>query len=89
MPRTYARKENDCIRCCEGVEGRPLGADLQGQAPNHLKLRRLRAGVVSVKEKVRRDRVRWESGRRTQANRYIPEASYGRGWLFNDEEILR
>ena len=32
-------------------EGRPLGVGLQEQAPNHLKLLWLRAGVVSVKEK--------------------------------------
>jgi len=36
---------------CVRDEGRPLGAGLQGQASNHLKLRWLRAGVVSVKEK--------------------------------------
>ena len=32
-------------------EGGPLGAGLQEQAPNHLKLRWLRARVVSVKDK--------------------------------------
>ena len=32
-------------------EGRPLGAGLQEQASNHLKLHRSRAVVVSVKEK--------------------------------------
>ena len=44
-------------------EGRPLGIGLQGQVPNHLKLRRLRSGVVSVKEKVPQDGIRCESGR--------------------------
>jgi len=34
-----------------GDEGRPLGAGLQEQAPNHLKLHWLRAIVVSVEEK--------------------------------------
>ena len=42
-----------CVRCCTGDEGRPLGTGLQEQVSNHLKLRRLRAGVVSVKEKAR------------------------------------
>jgi len=35
---------------CVRDEGRPLGAGLQEQTPNHLKLRWLRASVVSVKE---------------------------------------
>jgi hypothetical protein len=34
-------------------EGRTLGVGLQEQVPNHLKLRWLRARVVSVKEKSR------------------------------------
>ena len=34
----------NCIR----DEGRPLGAEHQGQAPNHLKLRRSRVGVVNI-----------------------------------------
>ena len=41
----------DGVRNCARDEGRPLGAGLQEQAPNPLKLRRLRASVVSVKEK--------------------------------------
>jgi len=39
-------------------EGRPLGAGLQEQAPNHLKLHWSRAIVVSIKEKAGRDLVR-------------------------------
>jgi hypothetical protein len=39
------------MRICARDEGRPLGAGLQEQAPNHLKLLWSRAGVVSVKEK--------------------------------------
>ena len=39
------------VRNCARDEGRPLGVGLQEQAPNHLKLRWLRARVVSVKEK--------------------------------------
>ena len=39
------------MRCCTGDEGWPLGAGVQAQAPNHLKLHVLRARVVSVEEK--------------------------------------
>ena len=42
MPRSYMKDE-----------GWPLGAGLREQAPNPLKLRWLRARVVSVKEKAR------------------------------------
>jgi hypothetical protein len=39
-------------RSCTGDEGKPLGAGLQGQARNHLKLLPAKAGgIVSVKEK--------------------------------------
>jgi len=38
-------------RSCTRDEGRPLGAGLQEQAPNHLKLLWSNARVVSVKEK--------------------------------------
>jgi hypothetical protein len=41
------------VRNCARDEGRPLGAGLQEQAPNHLKLLWLRAMVVSVEEKAR------------------------------------
>lgn len=44
-------------RCTED-EGRPLEAALQEGASNHLKLRRSRALVVSVKEKAELDSVR-------------------------------
>jgi hypothetical protein len=39
------------VRCCTGDEGRPLGAGVQAQAPNRLKLQRSRAVVGSVEEK--------------------------------------
>ena len=39
-------------------EGGPFGAAMQVEASNHRKLRRLRAGVVSVTEKARQDPVR-------------------------------
>ena len=70
MPRTQSRREViPRQRCCTGDEGRPFGASLQGKAPNHLKLHRSRAVVVSVEEKAGLDPVRWEPGRRTRVNR--------------------
>ena len=44
-------------RSCMKDEGRPLGAGLQEQASNHLKLHWLRVIVVSVKEKARQKTV--------------------------------
>jgi hypothetical protein len=44
------RVDIDAVRNYARDEGGPLGAGLQEQAPNHLKLHRLTAGVVSVKE---------------------------------------
>jgi hypothetical protein len=41
---------------------------LQGEAANHREVRRSRAGVLSVAEKARRERVRCGSRRRAQAN---------------------
>ena len=55
--------------CCTKDEGRPLGAVMQVKAPNHLKLLRSKAVVVSVKEKVSLDGIRWAPWRRTQVNR--------------------
>jgi len=48
-PRTHSEVAG--VRCCTGDEGRSLGAGLQEQAPNPLKLQRSRAAVVSVEEK--------------------------------------
>jgi hypothetical protein len=39
------------VRNCTKDEGRPFGAALQGEAPNHLKLLGSKAPVVSVEEK--------------------------------------
>jgi len=44
-------------RSCMKDEGRPLGAGLQEQALNHLKLHWLRVIVVSVREKARQKTV--------------------------------
>ena len=61
VPRTHRRKE---VRCCARDGGRSSGAGRQGQAPNHRKLRRSRAVVVSVAEKAGHDPVRCGSERR-------------------------
>jgi hypothetical protein len=50
--------ECDACACCTKDDGRSLGAALQEAASNHLKLRWLKAMVVSVKEKARLDLVR-------------------------------
>ena len=44
----------DCVESCARDEGRPFGVGLQGQAPNHAKLLRLRAVVVSIGVKAMR-----------------------------------
>jgi RNA-directed DNA polymerase len=61
VPRTHRRKE---VRNCVRDGGRPSGAGRQGQASNHRKLRRSKAGVVSVAEKAGLDLVRYGSERR-------------------------
>ena len=50
----------ESVHNCARDEGRLLGVGLQEQAPNHLKLRWLRARVVSVKEKSRQKIVTGE-----------------------------
>ncbi|HMI71473.1 MAG TPA: reverse transcriptase domain-containing protein, partial [Solirubrobacteraceae bacterium] len=67
-------KEDRCrrsmhrMRCCTGDGGWPSVVALQGEAANHRELRRSRAGVVSVAEKARDQRVRCGSRRRARAN---------------------
>jgi RNA-directed DNA polymerase len=61
VPRTHRRKK---VRGCARDGGRSSGAGRQGQAPNHRKLRRSRAVVVSVAEKAGHDPVRYGSERR-------------------------
>jgi retron-type reverse transcriptase len=71
VPRTL--KEDRCrrrlrrMRCRTGDGGWPSAVALQGEAANHRELLRSRAGVVSVAEKARRERVRCGSRRRAQA----------------------
>jgi RNA-directed DNA polymerase len=72
VPRT--QKEDRCrrryrrMRCCTRDGGWPSAVALQGEAANHREVRRSRAGVLSVAEKARRERVRCGSRRRAQAN---------------------
>src|ERR1700680_2236518 len=66
VPRTHRRKE---VRNCWRDGGSSSGAGRQGQASNHRKLRRSKAGVVSVAEKAGLDPVRYGSERRARANR--------------------
>jgi retron-type reverse transcriptase len=71
VPRTLkeARCRTDLrMRCCMRDGGWPSVVALQGEAANHRELRRSRAGVVSVAEKARHERVRCRSRRRAQAN---------------------
>ena len=66
VPRTHRRKK---VRNCVRDGGRSSGAGRQGRASNHRKLRRSKAGVVSVAEKAGLDPVRYGSERRARANR--------------------
>ncbi len=78
VPRT--RKEDRCRRRSDGrdavremeepgcVVWWPSAAALQGEAANHREVRRSRAGVLSVAEKARCQRVRCGSRRRAGAN---------------------
>jgi hypothetical protein len=72
VPRTL--KEDRCrrrfcwMRCCTGDGGWPSAVALQGEIANHREVRRSRAGVLSVAEKARCQRVRCGSRRRARAN---------------------
>ena len=72
VPRTL--KEDRCrrrfrrMRCCTRDGGWPSAVALQGEIANHREVRRSRAGVLSVAEKARHQRVRCGSRRRAKAN---------------------
>src|SRR3954467_5000708 len=72
VPKTL--KEDRCrrsmhqMRCCTRDGGWPSAVALQGEIANHREVRRSRAGVLSVAEKARRERVRCGSRRRAEAN---------------------
>ena len=72
VPRTL--KEDRCRRsmhrmwCCTRDGGWPSAVALQGEIANHREVRRSRAGVLSVAEKARQQRVRCGSRRRAKAN---------------------
>ena len=77
VPRTLkevrCRRRYRRMRCCTRDEGAglsvwwPFAAALQGEAANHREVRRSRAGVLSVAEKARCQRVRCGSRRRAKA----------------------
>ena len=72
VPRTLkevrCRRRYRRMRCCTRDGGWPSAVALQGEAANYRELRRSRAGVVSVAEKARLERVRCGSRRRAEAN---------------------
>src|SRR5215204_943093 len=74
MPRTRRKersKSNQPEACRIGDGGRSSDAALQGEASNHLTLRRSRAGVVNSEEKAHHKCVRCEPRRRTQVNHRV------------------
>jgi hypothetical protein len=71
VPRTLKEarcRTNQRMRCCMRDGGWPSAAALQGEVANHREVRRSRAGVLSVAEKARYQRVRCGSRRRAKAN---------------------
>jgi len=71
-PRTLkevrCRRRYRRMRCCTRDGGWPSAVALQGEIANHREVRRSRAGVLSVAEKARCQRVRCGSRRRARAN---------------------
>ena len=71
------------MRCCMRDEGArpkawwPFAVALQGEAANHREVRRSRAGVPSVAEKARCQRVRCGSRRRAEAISLLGVESVG------------
>ncbi|MEE9295526.1 MAG: reverse transcriptase domain-containing protein, partial [Phycisphaerae bacterium] len=66
--RERCRGSNRLSNAARVMEGWPSVVALQEEAANHRKLRRLRAGVVSVAEKAHYQCVRCGPGRRAKAN---------------------
>jgi hypothetical protein len=66
------------VRNCTKDEGRPLGAGLQEQVSNHLKLLWSKAMVVSVEEKARQKTVSGK-GQGDEYKRTIDEVSKYQG----------
>ena len=70
------------MRNCTKDEGGPLGAGLQEQASNHLKLLWPKVMVVSVEEKARQKTVSGED-QGDERKRTIDEVSKNQGWRQN------
>src|SRR3954451_19321340 len=69
MGKEFNVNEQTGYTSCAGDEGRPLGIGFQERVPNHSKLLRSRAVVVSVGGKVQGDTLsRYVSERRTKVN---------------------
>jgi hypothetical protein len=68
--RSDVRRKRCCIRDdgARASVGWPVAAVVQAEAANHREVRRSRAGVLSVAEKARLERVRYGSRRRAKAN---------------------
>ena len=90
MSRTHKEERWSSRRyrmwCCIGDGGRPSGAALQGEAPNHRKLLRSRAVVVSVAEKAHQMRQVWT--RKANASEPLMKVSKAYRWHQNEEESL-
>jgi hypothetical protein len=69
--RTRCRGSGPTIRCCARDGGGPSGIALQGEVPNHRKVRRSRAGVLSVADKAGGQPVRCAPRRRAKANHSV------------------
>jgi hypothetical protein len=73
FPPATRRRRYRRMRCCTRDEGAkpmvwwPFAVALQGEIANHREVRRSRAGVLSVAEKARCQRVRCGSRRRARA----------------------
>ena len=99
VPRTLkevrCRRRYRRMRCCMRDEGArpkawwPFAVALQGEAANHREVRRSRAGVLSVAEKARCQRVRCGSRRRAEAISLLRRRKRRDGIETGVESLLR
>jgi retron-type reverse transcriptase len=69
--RSRCRRSSHRMQCCARDGGGPSGTALQGEVPNHRKVRRSRAGVLSIADKADHQSVRCEPRRRARANHSV------------------